>query len=316
MDQSPSPTRVASARRPRSRTRLMITTLSGLAAVLVMPTALAPVASATLLPPNPAAPAVVPVSTPVIATVAELPVSVIVTMLAATVLASAATTLGTLSLVRRRDRRLPAAGPAQGILPGTGVYRPLARPRSSCRSRLSHQKSQPGRATSWSVTPPGENKAEPGAAIRALAQGRQGDGGDGEAGAGQVRADRGQGAGPVVHDERGTPDGVADPHGQVEAGQGPVGAGGEGRRAGQREGEQAAGPQRAVDAGEHGGALGGLEVAERAEADREVEGAGEGQIPGVGPDPPGVRVGAAGPGQHAGAEGDAGWRAAAHRGQR
>ena len=117
MDQSPSPARVASARRPRSRTRLMITTLSGLAAVLVMTTGLAPMASATLLPPNPAAPAVVPVSTPVIATVAELPVSVIVTMLAATVLASVATTLGTLSLVRRRDRRLQAAGPAQVTVP-------------------------------------------------------------------------------------------------------------------------------------------------------------------------------------------------------
>jgi hypothetical protein len=94
----------------------MITTLSGLAVLLAAAIGLAPMASATLLP-NPAAPAVVPASTPAIATAANLPVSVIVTLVAGTVLMSMATTLATLALVRRWDRRLRAADPVQVNVP-------------------------------------------------------------------------------------------------------------------------------------------------------------------------------------------------------
>jgi hypothetical protein len=57
-----------------------------------------------------------------------------------------------------------------------------------------------------------------------------------------------------------------------------------------------------VDAGEQRGAFGGQEVPERSEADRQVEGPGEGQGPDVGPDPRGVRVRAARLREHAGAE--------------
>ena len=60
-----------------------------------------------------------------------------------------------------------------------------------------------------------EEEPVPRAAVLAPAQGRQGEGRHGEPGCGQVAADRVQRAGAVVHDERGTPHGIADPHGQV-----------------------------------------------------------------------------------------------------
>ena len=130
-----------------------------------------------------------------------------------------------------------------------------------------------------------------------------------------VRSRRSAGSGQVqvVHDERGTPDGVAGPHGQVEPAQRPVPGRGDGRPRADREGEDPAGPQRAVHAREQRGPLGGQEVPERPEADREVEGLGEGQRPGVGPDPAGVRVGHARPREHARAEVDAGGPPGAQR---
>ena len=77
------------------------------------------------------------------------------------------------------------------------------------------------------------------------------------------------------------------------------------RRRADREGEQPAGPQRAVHPLEECGPFGGQEVPERSEGDREVEVRGERQGPGVGPHPRGVRVGAARLREHAGAEVDA-----------
>ena len=121
MNQSSPPARMAAARRLRSRTRRMITTLCGLAVFLAAAIGLAPLASAILLPPDPVAPAVVPASTPPIATAADLPVSVIMTLAVGTVLMSVATTLATLALIRRRDRRLRAADPAQATVPAPAL---------------------------------------------------------------------------------------------------------------------------------------------------------------------------------------------------
>ncbi|CAM5239079.1 hypothetical protein STANM309S_04195 [Streptomyces tanashiensis] len=74
---------------------------------------------------------------------------------------------------------------------------------------------------------------------------------------------------------------------------------------GEREGEGAARAQGGVDLGEQGALVGREEVAEGAEADREVEGRGEGEGQGVGADQVGGRVGVPGPGQHARTEVDA-----------
>ena len=67
-----------------------------------------------------------------------------------------------------------------------------------------------------------EDKPVPRAAVLASAQSRQRNCRHGESGCGQVVADRVQRAGAVVHDERGAPHGIADPHRQVEPEQCPV----------------------------------------------------------------------------------------------
>jgi hypothetical protein len=95
----------------------MITMVSALAAFLATAIGLAPLASATYLPPNPIVPSAVLPTESAVATVADLPLAVIVTMMAGTVLVSVATTLGTLSLVRRWERRPRVTNPAQVSAP-------------------------------------------------------------------------------------------------------------------------------------------------------------------------------------------------------
>ena len=96
-------------RRASPRPHRLATTLTGLAGLLVLAIGLAPVASATYLPPNPVAHPVVP--PPAASTApAHLPVWVISAMVAGTIVLSIVTTLATLSLMRWRDQRQPAAG--------------------------------------------------------------------------------------------------------------------------------------------------------------------------------------------------------------
>ena len=115
-----------------------------------------------------------------------------------------------------------------------------------------------------------------------------------------VVADCGQRAGAVVHDERGAPHGIADPHGQVESEHVPVRDRGARRRA-DREGERPARSQHAVHPLEQCRPFGGQEVPECSEGDREIEDLSERSGPGVGPHPRGVRMRATRLREHAGA---------------
>ena len=78
-------------------------------------------ASAMYLPPDPALPAIAPSPSPV-TTFAHLSVPVILAMAAGIVLVSVATTLVTLALIRRGERRQRAANeaPVSGLLPASG----------------------------------------------------------------------------------------------------------------------------------------------------------------------------------------------------
>jgi hypothetical protein len=82
--------------------------IGGRAGLLALAAGLAPVASAVHLPPNPVAHPIVPPPLPG-PVPAHLPGWIIVAMIASTMVLSVATTLATLSLLRRRDQRSPAA---------------------------------------------------------------------------------------------------------------------------------------------------------------------------------------------------------------
>ena len=118
----------------------------------------------------------------------------------------------------------------------------------------------------------------------------------------QVVADRVQRAGAVVHDERGARHGLRTRMARSNPSSAQYQRDVMGCGATDREGENPAWPQRAVHAGEQRGPFGGQEVPVRPEADRQVEGPGEGQGPGMSPLPRGVRVRTARLGEHAGAE--------------
>ena len=106
MSHPPAPTRSRPAGRCIPRTRLMITTLSGLAVSLTAAIGLAPVASATRVPAgSPVAP---PPPPPPATAAAHFPLWAVVTIVAATIVVSVATTLVTLALDQmRRGRRIP-----------------------------------------------------------------------------------------------------------------------------------------------------------------------------------------------------------------
>jgi hypothetical protein len=96
----------------------LTTMLIGVAGLLTLAIGLAPGASAAYLPPNPAARPVIP--PPLASTMpAHLPGWVIATMIAGTMALSIVTTLATLSLVRWRAQRQPAADADQVAEPAT-----------------------------------------------------------------------------------------------------------------------------------------------------------------------------------------------------
>jgi hypothetical protein len=111
MTHPPAPAHRRPARRGVPRTGQMITSLSGLAALLAVAIGLAPAASAMNVPPPGISGATVappPPPSPATAVPAHLPLWAILTMIAATVLLSVATTLITLSLAHRRRAPVPA----------------------------------------------------------------------------------------------------------------------------------------------------------------------------------------------------------------
>ncbi len=119
-------------------------------------------------------------------------------------------------------------------LPGAGHFLPRERPdavAAAIRLRLQQPAGLPvdlapctggpsapaARASAGRAGSAREDEPVPRAAVLAPAQRRQGNRRHGESGCCQVAADRVQRAGAVVHDERGTPYRIADPHGHFRS---------------------------------------------------------------------------------------------------